>query len=439
MSERYQIVSAGHKEVPLDVKKLGQVLSRDGQLLLPMLELIQSARGAVDELIDVMGRATIEAVLTLSAIDVAGPKQQGQKSDRSIAWHGTQRGKVALKERPLQVSKPRLRRRNTADGEQAEVEIPAYEAMKKNARLSDRMLEILIAGVSTRRYEQVLPTMAETVGVSKSSVSREFIEAGERLLKQLAEKNFADLDLLVIYVDGIQLGRFHVICAVGVDADGHKHVLGIREGATENAEVAKSLLEELAARGVSASRQRLFVIDGSLALRKAIDQVFGSENPVQRCRNHKLRNVLGHLPDEQREQAKATLQAAFKLSADEGPAKLEQYATWLEHDWPSAAASIREGLSELFTINRLGLTAKLRRCLGTTNLIDNSHSCVRERTHRVKNWQSGSMALRWTAAAFDAASQNFRRIMGHESLWMLKAALDEQATDHQLVQKVQAG
>ena len=183
MSERYQIVSAGHKEVPLDAKKLGQVLSRDGQLLLPMLELIQSARCAVDELIDVMGRATIEAVLTLSAIEVGGPKQQGKKSDRLIAWHGTQRGKVALKERQLQVSKPRLRRRNATDGEQAEVELPAYEAMKKNSRLADRMLEILIAGVSTRRYEQVLPTMAQTVGVSKSSVSREFIDAGERLLQ----------------------------------------------------------------------------------------------------------------------------------------------------------------------------------------------------------------------------------------------------------------
>src|SRR5712691_6706882 len=153
MSERYQIVSAGHKEDPLDVKKLGQVLSRDGQLLLPMLELIQSARCAVDELIDVMGRATIEAVLTLSVIAVAGPKQAGKKSNRPIAWLGTQRGKVALKERQLSVSKPRRRRRKMADGKPAEVEIPAYAAMKKNLRLSDRMLEILIAGVSTRRYE----------------------------------------------------------------------------------------------------------------------------------------------------------------------------------------------------------------------------------------------------------------------------------------------
>jgi transposase-like protein len=243
--------------------------------------------------------------------------------------------------------------------------------------------------------------------------------------------------LLVIYVDGLQFGQYHVICAVGVDAEGNKHVLGFREGATENAEVATALLQDLVGRGVDAQRRRLFVIDGSKALRKAIDQVFGENNFVQRCRNHKLRNVVGHLPKEQHEQARSTMKAAFKLNADEGMQKLHQYAEWLQRDWPSAAESLREGLSELFTINRLGLPSMLRRCLGTTNLIDNSHSCVRERTRRVRNWQSGTMALRWTAAAFASAEKNFRRVMGHQHLWMLKAALDER--DGPLADHTKAG
>ena len=166
--------------------------------------------------------------------------------------------------------------------------------------------------------------------------------------------------------------------------------------------MATALLEDLAQRGLSPFRKRLFVIDGSKALRKAIDQVFGKENPVQRCRNHKVRNVLGHLPKDQHDQAKSTMKAAFKMNADEGMAKLKQYASWLQQDWPSASASLHEGLAELFTINRLGLPSKRRRCLGTTNLIDNSHSAVRERTRRVKHWKHGSMALRWTAAAFAA-------------------------------------
>lgn len=310
--------------------------------------------------------------------------------------------------------------------------------MQKDERLADRMLDIMMAGVSTRRYAEVLPEMAEQVGISKSQVSREFIDAGERLLKQLAERDFSERDLIVIYLDGVQFGPYHVICAVGVDTQGEKHVLGFREGATENAEVAKALLEELVTRGVSPFRKRLFVIDGSKALRKAIDQVFGEGNPIQRCRNHKVRNVIGHLPKDQHDQARSTLKAAFKLDADEGMAKIEQYATWLDRDWPAAAGSLREGLSELFTINRLGLPSPLRRCLGTTNLIDNSHSALRERTRRVKHWQNGTMALRWAAAAFEAASDNFRRIMGHQHLWMLKAALDEQAHDQQLAQETKA-
>jgi transposase-like protein len=375
----------------------------------------------------------------MSAAQVAGPRQQGKAAQREIVYHGTQQGRVALKERQLRVDKPRLRKRRRAEGESGEVEVPAYAALQKDARLADRMLQILMAGVSTRRYAEVLPEMAEQCGISKSQVSREFIEAGERLLKEVAERDFAEIDLVVIYLDGVQFGPYHVICAVGVDDGGHKHVLGFREGATENAEVATALLEDLVARGVSPFRRRLFVIDGSKALRKAIDQVFGEHNPVQRCRNHKVRNVLGHLPKEQHDQARATLRAAFKLEADDGLAKIEQYASWLERDWPGAAASLREGLAELFTINRLRLPASLRRCLGTTNLIDNSHSALRERTRRVKHWTSGTMALRWAAAAFEAASENFRRIMGHEHLWMLKAALDEHTRDQQLVQEMKAG
>jgi len=439
MPERYQIVSSNANDRQPDVKELAEFLAKDGQLLLPIVDLIEQAQCAIDDLVDVMGRATIEAVLQMSAAQIAGPKQQGKRAEREIAYHGTQKGRVALKERQLRVDKPRLRKKRRAEGASGEVEIPAYAALGKDQRLADRMLEILMAGVSTRRYADVLPAMADAVGISKSQVSREFIDAGERLLKELAERDFSGTDLLVIYLDGVQFGPYHVICAVGVDSQGHKHVLGFREGASENAEVAKALLEELVARGVSPFRNRLFVIDGSKALRKAIDQVFGENNPVQRCRNHKVRNVVGHLPKDQHDQARATLKAAFKLEADEGIAKIEQYAAWLERDWPAAAASLREGLSELFTINRLGLPASLRRCLGSTNLIDNSHSALRERTRRVKHWTSGTMALRWAAAALEAASENFRRIMGHRHLWMLKAALDQHDHDQCLEEEMKAG
>ena len=147
-----------------------------------------------------------------------------------------------------------------------------------------------MAGVSTRKYGRVIGEMADTVGVSKSAVSRETVEASERVLKELMERRLDAWDLLVIYLDGIQMGSHHVLAAVGVDSDGKKHVLGVREGASENAEVTSALLEDLVERGLDPGRRRLFVIDGSKALRKAIEKVFGQRHPIQRCRNHKLRN-----------------------------------------------------------------------------------------------------------------------------------------------------
>ncbi len=435
MSESYQIAQT---DTTVGSKQLADFLAKEGQLLLPMVQLVEQAEVAIDDLIDVMGRATIEAVLQMSAEQVVGPKQQGKANrDRSVHWYGVQKGRVALKERQLKVDKPRLRRK--ADrGRGGEVAVPAYEALRKDQGLADRMLSILMHGVSTRRYEQVLPEMAEQAGVSKSQVSRETIEAGGRLLQALAERDFSDKDLLIIYLDGIQFSQYHVLAAVGVDAAGDKHVLGLRDGASENAEVVKGLLEDLVARGVKSGRRRLFVIDGAKALRTAIDQVYGPDNPVQRCRNHKHRNVLSHLPQDQHQQATATLKAAWQLDADEGCRKLEQYARWLEREWPSAAASIREGMAELFTVNRLKLPASLSRCLVTTNLIDSTHAGVRQRTARVTHWQGGAMALRWAASAFVATEKSYRKIMGHVQLWMLQAKLDAPAEDQAIAESRQA-
>jgi len=402
---------------------LSDFLAREGQFLLPMLDLITQAEMAVDELIDVAGRATIEAVLTLSAQEVAGPRHPGRKSDREVGWHGRQRGVVCLAERKLRVDRSRLRRKGGGRG--AEVEPPAYAAMQNDSRLGRRMLEILMHGVSTRNYRQVLPEMADTVGVAKSSVSRQFIDASEEALKRLAERRFDDRDILIVYLDGLIFGVHHVIAALGVDIEGRKHVLGLTSGASENAAACKALLEDLVARGVKPGRRRLFVIDGSKALRAAVDAVYGKDNPVQRCRSHKVRNVLDQLPKDQRDQAKATMRAAYRLEPAEGKARLEQLARWYEKDWPQAAASLREGLDETFTINTMGLPGKLRRCLATTNLIESPGSGVRLRTHRVCRWKDGTMVLRWAASAYLATEKSFRRIMGFEQLWMLQSYLDQ--------------
>lgn len=419
MEKPYHIVG---KE---ESQELAKFLAKNGQALLPMVELIEQSKLAVDELMDVLGRAQIEAVLRLSAQGIAGPPHPGKKGG-AIGWHGGEEGRVCLKERRLRVRRPRLRKKG--QGEEGEVLIPAYETMRQDGKLGSRMLEILLRGVSTRQYRAVLPEMAETVGVSRSSVSREAIEASEEELKRLCERRFDAVQLLVIYLDGVIFGDHHVLVAMGVDGEGKKHVLGLAEGASENQVVAKGLLEDLVRRGVKLDRKYLFVIDGSKALRAAIDAVFGAKHPVQRCRHHKIENVMGYLPEELKEQVKAALRAAFRLPAKEGMVRIEKQAEWLEREYPSAAASLREGLAERFTVNRLGLSPSLVRCLVSTNVIESPHSGVRLRTRKVCRWRDGKMVLRWAAAALLMTEQNFRRIMGYRDLWMLKAALDEKQT-----------
>lgn len=404
-----------------DSRILAEFLHREGQFLLPMVQLIEQAQLAVDEVICVTGRATLEAVLKLSAQELAGPKQPG-KTGGDVRWHGEQNGVVPLSNCKVRVRKPRLRRKGVTTG--GEVEVPAYAALRTNSTLAAKMLGILMRGVSTRHYEGVLPAMAETVGVKRSSVSRQMIEASAEVLRSVQERRFDDQDLLVIYIDGLCKGDYHVIAAVGVDAEGNKHVLGLREGASENATVAKGLLEDLVARGVKSDRRRLFVIDGSKALRQAIDSVYGADTPVQRCRLHKERNLAGYLPKAELKKVLQTMKRAWQLPTEEGKAKLEREAHRLEKEHPSAASSLREGLAEMFTVSGMGLPSPLVRCLTSTNVIESSFSGSRNRTRRVTHWQNGDMVLRWSAAALLETEKSYRRIMGYQHLKFLKAHLD---------------
>jgi hypothetical protein len=402
-------------------RQLAAYLTKNGQQLLPMVELIEQSHLAIEELIDAVGRVTVQTVLEMSAAQIVGPPQQGKLRAGEMLWHGKQAGSVYLKERKLKVLRPRLRQRGAGAGK--EVAIPAYAAMQDRTGMGARMLEILLQGVSTRHYETVLPAMAETAGVSKSNVSREAIEASEAALEQLLSRRFEGQEILIIYIDGIHFGEQCVLGAVGVDCAGRKQALGLCEGATENAAAVKDMLQDLVARGLDPQQKRLFVIDGSKALRAAINAVFGSQTPVQRCRNHKLENVLGRLPEQEQAQVQALMKAAWKMSPKEGMAKFRKLAEWLEREYPDAAASLLEGLEECFTINRLEIPVSLHRCLATTNLIESPHSGVRRRTERVCRWRPG-MAKRWMAAAFLDMEKHFRRIMGYRDLWALKAILD---------------
>ena len=406
--------------------------AQQGQVLLPMLELIEDARASVDELMADAARGFVEQLLMLSAQERAGVKHPG-RAQGEIRWHGTQRGRIVLAERQLEVMRPRLRTKGRAS---REVAVPVYARLQAQPRLAERVRDILVSGVSTRKYAKVLPEMAGTVGIAKSSVSRKFIQASTRALTALMSRRLEDSDILALYLDGIVVAGHHILAAVGVDGQGRKHLLGLAQGASENARVVKDLLTDLIERGLKPDVPRLFVIDGSRALRAGIEAVFGEQAPVQRCRAHKVRNVTERLPKEIAAQVKAVMHAAYKLPEKEGMGKLRQQAKWLASDYPDAAASLLEGLEETFTVNRLRLTPALMRCLATTNIIENPNGAVRRVSRRVSRYRDAQMALRWTAAGFLEAEKSFRRIQGHRDLWVLATALGRNPTQIDSNEKV---
>ena len=415
MKKEYQILTRAEHEAASVIKQFCQA---NGQILLPIVEMIESASQVVNSVVHEVGLQMIQLLLVLSAEQIAGPRTQG-KASGDIRWYGTQSGRIGLADRKVEVKRPRLRHKT-----EGEVKVPAYEALRKDVGVGQHMLAALMRGVSTREYGEVLPEMAASVGISKSAVSRQAIEASAEKLKELQERRWDGTEILILYIDGQRFGPHHIISAVGVDIEGKKHILGIEAGATENAGAVKRLLTRLREQGLPTDRKYLFVIDGAKALRAAIDEVFGTEQTVQRCRNHKMRNVLEELPDEQKGQTLNLMRAAWKVTtAEEGEKRIEQLARFLERDHESAARSLREGMAEMFTLQRLHIPKSLHPCLGTTNIIESPQSGVQARTGNVTRWRDADMVQRWVASAWLVTETNFRRIIGYRDLWSLAAIL----------------
>jgi putative transposase len=285
----------------------------------------------------------------------------------------------------------------------------------------------MLVGVSTRRYArslEPLPSGLKVRGIGKSAVSERFVIGTARKLSGLLQRRCEELQLIAVMIDGVRFADHVVLAAVGVDRSGKKHVLGLREGATENAASCKALLADLVERGLPTDRTLLFVIDGAKALHRAVADIFGERALIQRCRQHKKRNVTEALPERMRAWVLSAMSQAYATrDAKRARRLLENLARRLERDHPGAAASLREGLEETLTVMRLDLPESLERVLSSTNLIENLFSRVREIARRVKRWQGGTMILRWTAAGVLEAERNFRKIAGYRALPKLVAAL----------------
>lgn len=413
----------------LETDRLSDLLCRHGKDLLPIADLLASGQTDFDQLMQDAGVCLIQATLKASVEQAIGAKRPGWTRESGVVRFGSQPGVVHLADRSVRVRRPRLRRR-LPDGTTREEPVPAYEALRREA-VARRVDQILISGVSARRYREIVADTADAVGVSRSSVSREFMEEAEAALKQVMERPLGDLDIMVVVIDGIIIAAHHVLVAMGVSSTGAKHVLGLWQAASENAAAATALLEDLVARGLKPDVRRLFVLDGSKALRAAVRAVYG-DVPVQRCRIHKLRNVCDQLPEEQAAQTQSVMKAAFKMKPKAGIARLREHIAWLQREHVGAARSLEEGLEEMFTVNRLELPPVLTRSLCSTNMIESPNSGLRRALGRVTRWRDGRMVLRWVGRALCDIETRWRRIDGADHLWILRQNLDslDAQSDH---------
>jgi transposase-like protein len=389
---------------------------------------IRDVRATLHEAVVAAGMSVLSAMLEEDRTRLCGPRyvhDQGRHAHRA----GHAEGELAMGGRRVRVRRPRVR---GTDGQ--ELPLETWERFAEADPLTPRAVEQMVLGVSTRRYERSLeptPSGMRSRGTSKSAVSRRFTAATREQLAQMMSRDLSALQLCAVMIDGIHVGDHLVLVALGIDEQAEKHVLGLYEGATENATVCTALLNDLVARGVRADRTMLFVVDGSKALCKAIRSVFGSRALLQRCQVHKRRNVEDHLPEAMRKDIGRTISTAYRC-ADATRAKrmLEVLARQLERKHPAAAGSLREGLDETLTVLRFGLPQGLTRTLATTNPIEFLNSRIRKTTHNVTRWEGGEMILRWLSLALDEASKTFRKLRGYNGMPKLVAAL--RAHDDQL-------
>jgi len=389
------------------------------RLPLPLVEVWEELQAEVERLAGEAGLQIVRALLEDEVRQRVGPPYRPDPAAGAQRW-GRQPGYVVFGGKKVGLERPRVR---TRAGE--EVALENYRRFQQDGRMQRAVAERMVCGLSTRKYRRAVASVLEGYGIRKSSVSRHFVRATAEQLQQLCERRLESLDLVALLIDGIEFAGQVMVVALGVAADGTKHVLGLWQGATENAAVAKALLEDLVERGLDPERRYLIVIDGSKALRAAVERLFGARAEVQRCQIHKLRNVIEHLPESCRADWRRRLRNAYALSHyAEAKAALEKLWRQLCDLNPSAARSLEEGMEETLTLHRLGVSPLLRRTLRSTNVIESCLATVRHVARNVKRWQGGDQLARWTAAGLLEAEKKFRKVKGNRELETLRYKLN---------------
>jgi transposase-like protein len=416
MKKPYQI------ESQRAVKQL-EAMAADGnpavQMVLPMAEMVGWLRQGVGELIRQAGLRLMELLMQEEVRELVGERSQRQAERTAHRW-GSERGYCVVMGQKVPVERPRVR--STDD---QEVRLGSYEMFHRGEPLTETVWEKLMLGLSTRKYGQAVREFTEAYGLEKSAVSEHFIEASRAKLQEMMERRLDKTRLCALLIDATPFAGQQLVVAMGISQDGRKMILGLRQGATENATVVGELLGDLVSRGLNFSEPRLYILDGGKALTAAVKKHAGESAAIQRCQVHKRRNVLDHLTDEQKPVVAQRLNAAYAL---EDHAAAKQALNTLHRELmdlnPSAARSLGEGMEETLTVHRLHVPMQLRKTLASTNVIESAFSIVEQVCKNVKRWHGGDQRERWVGSGLLVAQKQFRKVTGHKQIPALLRELE---------------
>jgi putative transposase len=426
MKRRYQI---NQQRAVNEFRQLATNQNPNIQMVLPMAEIVGLLQQGVGHLLREAGLALMRLVMEEEVRHLAGERHQQHAERRAHRW-GQEDGYCVIDGQKVPIQRTRLRTKD-----KREQRLGSYELFQRSGPLEQGVWDKMMRGLSTRNYGAVVKDFSTAYGIEKSAVSENFIEASREKVKQLLERPLGELRLCAVLIDGTAFKDRQIIVALGLGCDGRKTVLGLREGATENATVVGALLSDLGERGLDFSTPRLYVLDGGKALHTAVRRHAGESAFIQRCQVHKKRNVVDHLPEEHKTDVRRKLQNAYSM-ADYQDAKraLERLHHELMHLNPSAARSLEEGLEETLTVHKLRVPDQLRRTLSCTNVIESAFSIVETVCRNVKRWREGDQIERWVSSGLLVAEQQFRKVIGFRQLPLLLSSLAN-AVSHKPIAK----
>jgi putative transposase len=403
------------------------------QMVLPMAEMVGWLRKGVGELIRQAGLQLIELLMEEEVRELVGERNQPQPGRKASRW-GSERGYCVVMGQKVPIDRPRVR-----TTEDREVRLGTYEMFHRGEPLTEMVWEKLMLGLSTRKYGQAIRQFGEAYGLEKSAISEHFIEASRAKLKQLMERRLDKVQFCALMIDATPFEGQQMVVVLGIGQDGKKTILGIRQGATENATVVGELLGDLVSRGLDFSKPRFYVLDGARALQAAVKNHAGESALIQRCQVHKRRNVLDHLPEDQKSLVATKLNAAYVMeNYDAAKQALNGLHRELMGLNPSAARSLAEGLEETLTVHRLQIPMQLRKTLASTNVIESAFAIVERVCCNVKRWHGGDQRERWVGSGLLVAEKQFRKVKGHKLISLLLRQLDALPPKVEVVKKRKA-